>query len=103
MSFSIDYCCEQIEKVQTEVLVDQLRRLAAESVGRLGSRGNTARLLRVIAARLERDSGDLVAELQKRGKASHDKMVTLTGCGSGQGTGLELAADIVAEKLVCKK
>lgn len=87
MSYSLDYCCEQIEKVQTEVLVDQLRRLAAESEGRFGSRGNTARLLRVIAARLERDQAGVVVELRKLG-------------GSLE---YQLAADLVAEKLAGKK
>lgn len=87
MSFSIDYCCEQIEKVQTEVLVDQLRRLAAESEGRLGSRGNTARLLRVIAARLEGDAAEVVLELRTLGSSLE----------------YQLAADLVAERLVGKE
>lgn len=63
MGFSLDYCCEQIEQNRKEPLTDQLRRLAAESLTRRGSAGNTCRLLRVIAARIERDrESNLAAE-----------------------------------------
>lgn len=95
--FSIGYCCEQIEKVQTEVFVDQLRRLAAESEGRLGSRGNTARLLRVVAARLERDQAEVVAELREMARVCSASAES-SGCRA-----FDTAADLVAEKLVSKK
>jgi hypothetical protein len=108
MSFTLDYCCEQIEKHQDEVLVDQLRRLASESEGRFGSRGNTARLLRVVAARLEHEAAEVVAELlemQQRANRAYDEYAR-----GNYNERMEVeantwgeATDLVAKKLVVKK
>jgi len=100
MSFTLDYCCEQIEKHQDEVLVDQLRRLASESEGRFGSRGNTARLLRVVAARLERDASGVAAELRER---SDEESKLGRFAQDGRECAYDEAADLVTEQLAGEK
>ena len=89
MGFSVDYCCEQIEQNREESLPALLRKLAGESLLRRGSHGNTCRLLRVLAARVESDCAGALTELRKIQRRSVGEQEYVLG----------VAADIIAEKL----